>query len=89
MLDFTGKTEEVFDFMGIHGLPKPAEHVLRKQLDQTKGEVPFQWRSKLNFSEVDAIQKPCKASMKSWGYRQFSSVEELKAFKNPLIPYTL
>ncbi len=88
MLDFTGKSKEIFQFMGVQGLPRATEDVLKFQLSQTKGEVPFQWKSVFDFNEVQIIQKPCEAAMKAWGYRQFSSEADFKRFKNPLFDYS-
>lgn len=70
-------TENLFKFLGIDVGPE-----VKKFLDtHTKSNAggvsstfrnskaaPFHWRSDLNFSEVQAIQRKCISAMELWGY---------------------
>ncbi|EAT35875.1 AAEL011990-PA, partial [Aedes aegypti] len=50
--------------------------------------APFHWTKDLTFEEVKVIQDSCVTAMKSWGYRNATSEQDLLNF-NPLLPYSV
>ncbi|XP_031358473.1 carbohydrate sulfotransferase 5-like [Photinus pyralis] len=50
--------------------------------------APFHWRTELNFSEVQYIEKNCDQAMKLWGYVKAHNESHLREF-NPLDVYTV
>ena len=39
--------------------------------------IPFQWRLKLTWEDIQNIQEHCKEALEMWGYFIFSNQEEL------------
>lgn len=50
--------------------------------------APFHWRTDLDFSEVDEIQRVCAAAMRLWGYVMAANSSHQKEF-DPLTDYQL
>ena len=40
--------------------------------------APYHWKKELSFEEVVKIQSECEDALKLWGYRTFSTKEELR-----------
>uniref|UniRef100_A0A182NBY9 Sulfotransferase domain-containing protein n=1 Tax=Anopheles dirus TaxID=7168 RepID=A0A182NBY9_9DIPT len=91
-------TKEILHFYGLPYHPE-VEMFLDTHTKQDVGGVsstyrdsksaPFHWTKDLTFEEVKNIQDSCVAAMRSWGYRNATSEQELYDNFNPLLPYSV
>lgn len=90
-------TKEILKFYGLPFDPAVEEFLdTHTKLDiggvsstfRDSKSTPFHWTKDLTFEEVKVIQDSCVTAMKSWGYRNASSEQDLLNF-NPLMTFDL
>uniref|UniRef100_A0A182Q212 Sulfotransferase domain-containing protein n=1 Tax=Anopheles farauti TaxID=69004 RepID=A0A182Q212_9DIPT len=91
-------TKEILHFYGLPFHPE-VKMFLDTHTKQDVGGVsstyrdsksaPFHWTKDLTFDQVKIIQDSCVAAMRSWGYRNATSEQELFDNFNPLLPYSV
>ena len=48
-----------------------------KMLKRDTKKAPFQWRKKMNTTEVYNIQEKCREALQLWGYRELKQGQKL------------
>ena len=101
-LDIWNKSESLFSYLGYNLSEESKKFLInhtQKDKYQSKPEVwntfrnpkatPFHWMQSLTFDQIVKVQNECQQALKLWGYRIFSTPEELKAINNPLLEFSL
>ena len=82
------QSEELLDFFGFQMHPNIEAFLQSHTKDNTKEmhpwstvrdskTAPYHWKKDLTFEEVTKIQNECVDALKLWGYRTYSTEEEL------------
>ena len=85
--DPTSQSQQVLQFLGFQMHPEVSKF-LETHTTQNIGGVsstfrdsksaPYHWKKDLSFEEVVEIQSECSDALRLWGYRTYSTREELR-----------